>query len=379
MTTRLRTALGPLVLVLASLLCAVVIGEIVVRVAFPPAPATLGERLLASGAYEGHPVLGWRPRPNARQHSQRFNATFTTNSRGLRDRERTLERTPGIQRIVLVGDSFAWGYGVNDGEVFPRLVESRLERTEVVNLGVSAFGLRQEFDYLKLEGALYQPDIVILTLCQNDIYRDGRTPHETYRAVTAPAPSRKAPPTFWGSPKAWVAERVVLYRVTQQAIATNRSLVKALVALGLKDGLVGFEGLDNNLMPALMTYPPQLQSSWDTTQAELLQIRDWLAERKIRFLLALIPARQAIEPRSFHHTIAHTAYEPSDFELDKPYRNLESFGRANGIEVINGYPALKRKGETGVSLYLRNDLHFNAAGHEAFAAEIAGYLQRSPR
>src|SRR5205807_5192749 len=114
-------------------------------------------------------------------------------------------------------------------------------------------------------------------------------------------------------------------------------------------------------------YPPQLQSSFETTQTELLQMRDWLAERKIRFILALIPAAQAIDSRAFEDSITYTVFDPSDFDLEKPYRNLQAFAEAHGIEVINTYPGLKRRAETRVPLYLRNDPHFNAAGHEAFA------------
>ena len=375
--SRLTRVLGPIVLVLISTVVALALGEVVVRLVFPPVPTVIDARTVATGAYEAHPVLGWLPRPNVTGHYRRFGATFTTNSRGLRDREHSLERSPGVRRIVVLGDSFAWGYGVNDHEVFPRVLESRLRGSEVVNLGVTAFGLRQEFDYLKLEGAQYRPDIVILALCQNDIYRDGLSPQERYRVITAP----RVPPTpsgLFGPFKTWVAERVVLYRMGQQAINTNRTLIKLLVALRLKEPLHGFDDLDDNLMPALRRYPPRLERSFETTKADLLELRDWLAARRIRFILALIPAAQAIDARAFEHSIAYTVFEASDFELGKPYRNLEAFARANGIEVVNPYEALKRRHEAGVSLYLRNDAHFTAAGQEAFAAEIHAYLERSP-
>ena len=376
MATPFGTRFGPVVLVLASTLFAFVIGEFLVRLVVPVVPATLDDRSPTFSMYEPHPVLGWRPRPNLSVRSNRFDATFTTNSRGLRDGEHPLERSPGVRRIVVLGDSFTWGWGVNNNQAFPQILESRLPRTEIVNLGVSAFGLRQEFDYLKLEGLLYQPDIVILALCQNDIYRDGQSPQEKFRAMAAPRQKRAAS-GFTGPLKAWLSERVALYRLVQQAINTSPSLVKTLVVLGLKEELLGFEGLDPNLMPAMRNYPPRLQSSFDATEAELLEVRDWLAQRKIRLILALIPALQAVEPRAFRHSIAYTVFAPDDFELDKPYRNLEAFAHANGIEVINAYPALKRRAEAGASLYLRNDVHFNAAGHEAFAAEILAHLQRS--
>lgn len=376
MAIRFRAFLGALGLVLASILITLAIGELIVRFAFPPAPVLLEELLVASGAYEPHPVLGWRPRPNVSYHSSRFDITYETNSRGLRDRERSLERSPGVRRIVVLGDSFTWGWGLHDHEAFPRVLESRLPRTEVVNLGVTAFGLPQEFDYLKLEGVLYQPDIVILALCQNDIYRNVNSLQDLYRAMIAPrvtrVPSGRSKPV-----KEWLSEHVALYGLVRSAINTNRSLSKTLVALGLRGELHGFEGLDENLMPALRTYPPRLQNSYETTQSELRQMRDWLAERRIRFILALIPAAQAIDSRVFEDTIAYTVFEPADFELDKPYRNLEAFARSHGIEVVNAYLGFKRRVETGVPLYLRNDPHFNAAGHAAFAAEILAYLQRS--
>jgi lysophospholipase L1-like esterase len=376
MANRLRSLLGPLGLVIASTLVALAIGELLVRLFFPPVQELLDERLAATGAYEAHPVLGWRPRPNITQNFRRFDATFRTNSRGLRGRELQIEKPPGLRRIVVLGDSFAWGYGVNDAEVFPQVLESRLERTEVVNLGVTAFGLSQELDYFKLEGMRYEPDIVILAFCQNDIHRDGRSLRDTYEAMRAPR-SRKTPSESLGKAKAWLSEHLMLYRLTQQAINTHRSLVKALVALGLKEELEGFHSLDTNLMPALRIYPPELKQSFETTEAELLQMRNWLAERKIRFILALIPARQALEPQAFLHSIAYTKFEPTDFDLGKPYRNLEAFARVQGIEVINPYSALKHRADTGASLYLRNDVHFNVAGHKAFAEEIEAYLRKT--
>ena len=70
------------------------------------------------------------------------------------------------------------------------------------------------------------------------------------------------------------------------------------------------------------------------------------------------------------------AAQSLDFDLEKPYRNLEAFASANSIEVVNTYPALKRRADAGAKLYLRSDPHFNALGHEVFAAEIFAYLKQ---
>ncbi|MCC7486347.1 MAG: hypothetical protein IT529_15350 [Burkholderiales bacterium] len=377
MSARLKKRIGPLALVSVSVLATLVLGEAVARHVFPPIGREIvAERLTESALHEAHPVLRWRPRANATLHHKRFDVTYTTNSRGLRDREHSLDERAGVTRIVTLGDSFTWGYGVRREAAYPALLERRLAATEVINLGVTGFGLRQAFEFLKLEGALYRPDAVILGLCQNDIY-EGRPRVDPPTEARMPrAPDRAG---SFAAVKSWLSRELVLYRLMQQAINTHRQLLNVLVATGLKDALHGFDGLDYSLMPALIRYPPQLQGAWEEAEADLLRMRDWLAERGIRFVVALIPARQAIESRSFEHSIAYTVYESSDFDLGKPYRNLEWFAKSHSIEVMNAYPAfMRRYGADPRTLYLPQDSHFNEAGHEVFADEIVAHLRRGP-
>ena len=109
-------------------------------------------------------TLGWRNVPNwsAKTRGQ----PLTINSRGLRDREYTLDKPPGIKRLLVLGDSFAWGYGVGDDDIFTEVLERRFESErrpwQVVNTGVSGWGTDQQYLFLKSEGFEYQPDVVLL-------------------------------------------------------------------------------------------------------------------------------------------------------------------------------------------------------------------------
>src|SRR5262249_30227954 len=252
--------------------------ETLVRFLLPPEPsATLDEfRLTSSRYYERHEVVSWLPAKDvagAHRLAGSFDSTFRTNSRGLRDREHAFQKPPSVTRIVVLGDSFTWGWGVNDDEVYPAVIESLLKGVEVINLGVTAFGTRQEINYLKLEGLRYQPDTVIVGLCLNDIY--DIPPLEPANPPRArPNPLVQTSPI--GKLKLWL-NHLRLYQLTRRAIDTNKTLVKLLVALGVKDGLHGFDDLDPNLMPALRTYPPQLETAFERTKAELLELRDFLA------------------------------------------------------------------------------------------------------
>ena len=108
--------------------------------------------------------LGWRNIPNwqATTHGK----SLTINSRGLRDRDYPFKKPADVTRILVLGDSFTWGYGVADDEIFTEVLETRLAESaaeyEVINSGVSGWGTDQEYLFLVNEGFRYAPDIVVL-------------------------------------------------------------------------------------------------------------------------------------------------------------------------------------------------------------------------
>ncbi len=110
--------------------------------------------------------LGWRNIPNWKTTANGH--TLTINSKGLRDREYPYQKPPGTMRILVLGDSFAWGYGVADDQVFSEVLEAKFEQTganiEVLNGGVSGWGTDQEYLFLVDEGIKYAPDLVVLAI-----------------------------------------------------------------------------------------------------------------------------------------------------------------------------------------------------------------------
>src|SRR2546425_2932899 len=71
-----------------------------------------------------------------------------TNSRNLRGRLFDFAPRAGYLRLLWLGDSIVFGFGVTDEEVVTRRVENRLEqigiRTESINTGVPAYNTEQE-------------------------------------------------------------------------------------------------------------------------------------------------------------------------------------------------------------------------------------------
>jgi len=95
------------------------------------------------------------------------------NSRGLRDHETPYAKAPGQRRVLVLGDSVAFGWGVAQGETFSDQMEPLLEQRtgqywEVINSGVNGYNTQQEQIWLEVEGLRYEPDIVVLVYVAND-------------------------------------------------------------------------------------------------------------------------------------------------------------------------------------------------------------------
>ncbi len=120
------------------------------------------------------PLLGWSSKKNftgcAYQPDTNRIILKTHNSNGVRLNKEIPYEKGNKKRVLLLGDSFAYGFGVNDSDTFAvRLQENLGENYEVISLSASGYGTGQELLQLKHEGLKYNPDIVILFFFQNDI------------------------------------------------------------------------------------------------------------------------------------------------------------------------------------------------------------------
>ncbi|HET7292356.1 MAG TPA: SGNH/GDSL hydrolase family protein [Vicinamibacteria bacterium] len=100
---------------------------------------------------------------------------LSTSAAGFRDREYQPAKPPGVHRILGLGDSVMFGWGVADGEDYLSRVEERLaeeqplERWQVINMAVPGYNAVMEVETLHERGLAYGPDLVIVGFCGNDM------------------------------------------------------------------------------------------------------------------------------------------------------------------------------------------------------------------
>jgi lysophospholipase L1-like esterase len=166
---------GVLLLSVLSVATGVAIAELAVRMLDP-----LGLSYYEEGArYHRDKIadgeLIYRHRPGLRARYQGVEVAI--NELGFRDRPLT-RREPGELRIMLLGDSTVFGWGVAAEDTFGASLEHRLGRllarpVRAVNTGVGSYNTDQQLGVLRRYADVVEPDIVLLLYSQNDVNQRG--------------------------------------------------------------------------------------------------------------------------------------------------------------------------------------------------------------
>lgn len=149
-----------------------------------------------------------------------------TNALGLRGPEVSLGKPPGLRRLLLVGDSYVFGHGVDDEHTVTARLSERLNRRgrapwEVLNLGVNSYSTDQELILFQELAPQLMPDLVVLFVCDNDFEANTQdfvnqryykpyfvlTGDETLTRHNVPVPRF----TPWQSAKLWLGQRSELW------------------------------------------------------------------------------------------------------------------------------------------------------------------------
>lgn len=109
----------------------------------------------------GSPFLLWELAPGERQGP---GGTVSINSDGFRDKERGSKSMP---RVLALGDSSVYGFGVGDTDVFTARLEAEFD-AEFINGGVPGYSSTQASNLLWGRGLSLEPDLLLVFTLWSD-------------------------------------------------------------------------------------------------------------------------------------------------------------------------------------------------------------------
>jgi hypothetical protein len=183
---RVLTFLGRsrLALLTASVLLALALAEGLVRVVLGPVGTWAPPNPVYVGQFENRPSenfvaderLGWRMAPGRefRWIVDGHENVYRANGDGFRsgyEREE-VERASREQAVVVVaGDSFAWGTGVDAEQTFAALLDSAMADAVVYNQALPGMGVDQMWMTVRHAGLPLGPRVVVVAFIDNDLDR----------------------------------------------------------------------------------------------------------------------------------------------------------------------------------------------------------------
>jgi hypothetical protein len=339
-------------LILVGLLFALVVVEIALRIIPIPNRFTLMQRLAQQWESDDELLLHLKPNLNMRIYGHpEFSYTVRTNADGLRD-----EPFVGAFDVAAIGDSFTFGFGVEEEESWPTRLEA-ISGARVANLGWAGWNSHVYPAAIKRYAIPLGTRIWLWTFFGNDL------------------PESVGAEDFLNSGeqdyKRWV-EQNRMY-TTSPPFPFNLRIVQLVTAL-IKPELFllpdsGDRIFDNGELRMRVgryawetTDPdqPNVQRGWELTEAALIKAQDLAVLYDATLVVVFIPNREHV----YWPYIKDVMKDADIRQLDGVDARLRDFCEAHGILYLSLLPGLRSRAMHGEMLYFPSDGHWNAAGHE---------------
>jgi hypothetical protein len=338
----------------AATLFGLVMCEVAARVVFPAPPDPTREPHIA---YRVDPEVRYVLSPN--QKGWVDDGFVTTNSRGFRGREVDVPKPSGRLRVVALGDSVVFGWGVNDADTVCEQLEQlfRARRpdvdVDVVNLAVPGYATRQEVALLQRNLAALQPDVVLLGFYENDLpdTMDDKNVSGTRINVAKPAEGQELHMT--PGPSSWIERQARRSR----AVYVASHALKGLMHRG--EGKPG-SSMELDLLEGRRS--PELETAWQRVSAQLKMLEASASDHGFAAGVVVLPPREQVLG----------LYPDSDYQ-----KRIGRMAEQVGMFVIDPLPALKARAGNKGALFIPYDRnHPSAVGHRLIAQTIMEYFDQ---
>ena len=265
-------------------------------------------------------------------------------------------------RILLLGDSYTCGYGVERKEIFADRLREQLG-VELINAGVGGFEIIHQLLYYRAKGRQFKPDLVVFALylgndlTNNRLWESAPDGSLRRRDGSSPLVDRHTPKLICLLKRSVFIRRLhhaLWDRFEEHRVDTPSREYLALCGPSLDDAA---------------------HEQYRTAQELIGQLRDEVTASGAAFFVVVIPPRSAVEEASPRAFKLDPESDGPEYDLLRPEEEIGKFLRENGIDHLLLGDALREdRRRLQTPLYFSFDGHLNAVGHRAVAKHVLPVL-----
>lgn len=309
-------------------------------------------------------------------------ATFATlNADGLRSDRTRAEFVKLGKRVAVLGDSFAFGFKVDQPYAFPQVLERTLRERYgkadlgVLNAGVTSYSPYLEHRLLDEVVAGYRPDVVVLLLDATDIGDD----IFYARLAQASGDGGFGPSSVWLPNGATLSDHSALLQRLQPISGFAGAILSHPFAVAVTPMAIGgslnldFEGGVEQSRFFIFRYPlDKTRRFFDATFENIAATARSAQAMGAAFVLVVAPRFQ-----HWNRKECPDNWESGEYKLDERYQDeyLRYFDErkpTSPFPIINLIGAFRAS--TTFPLVQKDDPHWNRDGHALVAATVAQAL-----
>jgi hypothetical protein len=335
--------------------------------------------------YRFDSLLGWALQPNAAApfDAPDFHSFVHVDARG----QRAIPIEPPAQparRVLVLGDSVAFGVGVDDGDTFAALLAAGHRELAVEALGVPGYGTDQELLSLERELAarkIVEPTTAVITFYPNDLLditrsaaRINRRPHFLLASdgqlalIGPPLPPPERGPDMREGMNGTLADRFRLYSLLRPRIEN------LLASLGAMEREMA---IDDQLGFFVRRYARDREPKWTLWRAIMDRALATTRAAGVDLLVLVVPVRPQADGAVLGSLADRWGYSAADFDLDEPSREIGAWGRARGVPIADALASSRAARQRGAPIYFAFDDHPTREGHRLLADVLTPFVAAS--
>ncbi|MCP5367802.1 MAG: hypothetical protein H6907_02270 [Hyphomicrobiales bacterium] len=349
-------------------------------------------RSLAPKVTVRHPVYGHYSAPNLavrRFSPPDYDVVNHTNSLGFRDREAGIDED--LAGIWVLGDSNAFGGGLQDDEIFAAVLQ--FMGRKVANMASEGPDMTRMARVAKdMARRGHRPRAILYVGSLNAFIRDMR---DSLAHFDDPLPAAEAPArtAVMGPAATWLAalRAAFLQHDAVTLLGLKTRLIRNSAAYGwVKVAANGVPALrrmflrlgwraDRDLVPSGFTpllardLGERARVRIDSTADFAARLAEWTRARfGVPFAMVLLPTQHDLYPARFARFLAAAGLDPAAYRADLARTRLAAALAARGVPMLDLYNALEA--HAGESLTFLDDAHFNRRGNRIIAEAIDRWL-----